>query len=773
MKTRRKVLNILVTLSFLMTMLVPMAAPAAAADTYAAVRIQNNINDEAVSALANVQMTFPTDALANGDTVIISLPTDYQFVDDAAGDVDGTNEKDEIQTAAVWNAGTGPNFFSFPATVSGDDNGLWAGLDGMLGTLDDAAPLYTVTCLKDNEISFQLNSAPAAGAETWIYLNLGAVYVPSGEGKDITVTFDPAANSGFPAGSVVVGQTTGGMVAISVTDDETSNNIFNVTMRFKESTINSLKDEAQSLEFTLPDGYEWIAPALAPTRIYGDDISFPLTWAGDFAVNAGGDELTFNPSGSFAASTVNPACFELTFRFQVEDETQIEPGDIKIKVDGESDLGTTELTVGTYGEFGATVIADTDVPEIWAGFEEQEIADIIIEESMEGSLLEGRTVTLELPEGARWMEHEIAAGTQPESDTDEGLQLQRAGYTGTDDRVAKYTVNVAGVGTETTSAAEVKFEDLEVVTDPAFTGDLTIKVAGNAGVEGEITVAKVVPVVKMEAASKPNVVLGLTNQVGGDITLTEVKAEALHEGLITLRAPVDVEFAAVPTVEVTSGDIKIDQSSVTRGPGNRDVVFRVDNDSNTASTIKVSGIKYKVYRTIPEGDVKVLLLPQGSASDITTTVVTNPWPNTTSAASAVNAICVTPASSDITATSVFKIGDTNFTVNGAAQTMDVAPYIKGDRTYMPLRFAANAAGVTDANIMWNAADQSVILIKGDRVVKLTIGSTTMLMNGIPFTMDVAPELVDPGRTMLPVRWVAQALGCDVQWDEATQSVTIK
>ncbi|OPX91362.1 MAG: hypothetical protein A4E53_00707 [Pelotomaculum sp. PtaB.Bin104] len=135
--------------------------------------------------------------------------------------------------------------------------------------------------------------------------------------------------------------------------------------------------------------------------------------------------------------------------------------------------------------------------------------------------------------------------------------------------------------------------------------------------------------------------------------------------------------------------------------------------------------------------------------------------------------CVTPAPGDTKGISVFKIGESKFTVNGVEKTMDVAPYLKNDRTYMPLRFVANAAGVADNNIMWNDADQSVILVKGDRVVKLVIGSTTLTMNGISFTMDVAPELVDPGRTMLPIRWVAQALGCEVTWDDATQSVTVQ
>ncbi|MBC7336320.1 MAG: copper amine oxidase N-terminal domain-containing protein, partial [Clostridia bacterium] len=47
----------------------------------------------------------------------------------------------------------------------------------------------------------------------------------------------------------------------------------------------------------------------------------------------------------------------------------------------------------------------------------------------------------------------------------------------------------------------------------------------------------------------------------------------------------------------------------------------------------------------------------------------------------------------------------------------------------------------------------------------------LLINGITITMDAAPEIKD-GRTMLPFRWVAQALGASVSWDEATKTVTM-
>ncbi|MGC8979597.1 copper amine oxidase N-terminal domain-containing protein [Caldisericum sp.] len=41
----------------------------------------------------------------------------------------------------------------------------------------------------------------------------------------------------------------------------------------------------------------------------------------------------------------------------------------------------------------------------------------------------------------------------------------------------------------------------------------------------------------------------------------------------------------------------------------------------------------------------------------------------------------------------------------------------------------------------------------------------------PQNLKVVPEIIN-GRTMLPLRFVAESLGCDVQWDGVTRTITI-
>lgn len=122
--------------------------------------------------------------------------------------------------------------------------------------------------------------------------------------------------------------------------------------------------------------------------------------------------------------------------------------------------------------------------------------------------------------------------------------------------------------------------------------------------------------------------------------------------------------------------------------------------------------------------------------------------------------------------SVFTIGSTTYLLDGSYLVMDAAPYIKNSRTYLPIRYVAYAMGLTDADIQWDEATQMVTLTKGTTTVSLVIGNQIMFQNGTPIMMDVAPEITN-GRTSLPIAWVAKAFGYTAVWDPILQTVTIK
>jgi len=120
------------------------------------------------------------------------------------------------------------------------------------------------------------------------------------------------------------------------------------------------------------------------------------------------------------------------------------------------------------------------------------------------------------------------------------------------------------------------------------------------------------------------------------------------------------------------------------------------------------------------------------------------------------------------------IGSTTLTVNGQPQAMDTAPVISGGRTLLPIRYVATPLG---ANVDWSQAEQKATVSLTGKTIALWIGQGAAQVNGATTPIDptnpaVTPEIVPPGRTMLPLRFIAENLGCQVAWDQASQTVTI-
>jgi hypothetical protein len=109
-------------------------------------------------------------------------------------------------------------------------------------------------------------------------------------------------------------------------------------------------------------------------------------------------------------------------------------------------------------------------------------------------------------------------------------------------------------------------------------------------------------------------------------------------------------------------------------------------------------------------------------------------------------------------------------MNGTRYFMNPNPYLKNDRTMVPMRRIFEMLG---AQVTWNEEEQSVTAGKGSDTIKLYIGSTIAYKNGLPVTLDAVPEIIaEAGRTMIPLRFVSEALNCGVEWDAASQSVMI-
>jgi hypothetical protein len=113
-------------------------------------------------------------------------------------------------------------------------------------------------------------------------------------------------------------------------------------------------------------------------------------------------------------------------------------------------------------------------------------------------------------------------------------------------------------------------------------------------------------------------------------------------------------------------------------------------------------------------------------------------------------------------------------VNGLEQEIDpglgTKSEVKDGNTFLPLRSIIEAMGGT---IGWNSAEKKVNVECNGVTLEFGIGSTKAEVDGVEKTMDAAPYTSKSGRTMMPLRFVAENLGCQVGWDGITKTVTIQ
>ncbi len=108
------------------------------------------------------------------------------------------------------------------------------------------------------------------------------------------------------------------------------------------------------------------------------------------------------------------------------------------------------------------------------------------------------------------------------------------------------------------------------------------------------------------------------------------------------------------------------------------------------------------------------------------------------------------------------------TINGAAQVFDQMPVMVNDRVLVPMRGIFEALG---AEVSWDDATQTATGTKDGKVVSLSIGNTQASIDGTAVTLDVPAQLISD-RTMVPVRFISEALGAQVSWDDAANTVII-
>lgn len=110
------------------------------------------------------------------------------------------------------------------------------------------------------------------------------------------------------------------------------------------------------------------------------------------------------------------------------------------------------------------------------------------------------------------------------------------------------------------------------------------------------------------------------------------------------------------------------------------------------------------------------------------------------------------------------VGQQYFHVNENDELMDTVPVNIEGNVFVPIRAVSESLGYA---VEWNDPD---ILIGGK--VKLTIGSNVMFVDGKKVFLNFAPYIDKHNRTLVPVRAIAEAFGCKVEWVQSEQKVMI-
>lgn len=114
--------------------------------------------------------------------------------------------------------------------------------------------------------------------------------------------------------------------------------------------------------------------------------------------------------------------------------------------------------------------------------------------------------------------------------------------------------------------------------------------------------------------------------------------------------------------------------------------------------------------------------------------------------------------------------DNNITVklNEQILSFDVQPQIINGRTMVPMRTIFESLGAT---VEWEQTTQAVTSVRGETKISLIIGTPIIIVDGNLKSLDTAPCVVS-GRTLVPVRAIAEAFDMNVEWDDITQTVLI-
>lgn len=108
------------------------------------------------------------------------------------------------------------------------------------------------------------------------------------------------------------------------------------------------------------------------------------------------------------------------------------------------------------------------------------------------------------------------------------------------------------------------------------------------------------------------------------------------------------------------------------------------------------------------------------------------------------------------------------TVDDVPLVLDVEPAVVNGRTLVPMRPIFEALG---AEIEWDNVSKGITAYKDNKTINLYLNDTMAYINDSEYVLDTPAVSID-GRTMVPARFVAESLDCQVFWDNSAKCVSV-
>lgn len=559
-------------------------------------------------------------------------------------------------------------------------------------------------------------------------------------------------------------------------------------IRIDENFAGAISAGTHSLKLKLPSNFEW-------DNMSEGEIKFGGGFSGnakvDGTISGNGDNtLTIPVKISQSTNGATPGYIYITPKIKAKSDAA-KGTDVTVNISG-GDFSDADLTVAKYGDYDANIKVEK-VEELVAGkFDEYtKTAKVTIEESVPGSFYQERDIDVKFPSWVKVVEVSDWSTSGVEAEKPKNID-------GTDD---EFSIKIIKATTkENTTPGKIEFK-VRLSIDANKTGDIEATVSGGGIKEQKAVVAKAIaPAAVSVEGDTAKLKIGAQDQEGPTFYITEAKKGVFEKnvegpsgnGEIIVRLASGVKFSKVPKVEVVEGDGTIDTSNVRRIENDNALAIPIKGESTSKPMkLKVSDVRLTLDRTVPEGDIEAKIggsavvenYVKDSKGWVGTGLYTgtdNKNPGTFNTQHAVTfkiGSTITPAPSDTTAKNiVFKLNSKTYTVDGKEIEMDAAPLVGWDRAYLPVRFAANALNVSDDQIIWDDKTSTFTIFKGDRVISGKVGDKFLTINGVKTPMDVPVwrnKEKTNNRVMVPIRYLANALNAEINWNKETSEITIQ